>query len=91
MFDVREIQSSQTIYPQPATPGIAIANLNTIYVLKGMPVHQVGTIHLAVFQTGSGPQTRLSPELVGRNNDVSRGLPQGATLDANAGITLPGF
>lgn len=89
--DVRETGVSQTIYPVNATPGVAIANLNNRYLLKGMPVQQVTTVHATNVITPGGPVPTNVLELVGRQNDISRGLPQGAIFDGLGGLTLPAF
>jgi len=86
-LDVQETSLCQTIYPGTAPPGIAILNLNVAYLRRGFPVQQMTTLHLTVpFATGV-PTT--FPELFGRTTDLFRGLPQGATLDAFSGVTLP--
>lgn len=88
MLDVREVIISTTQYPGTAPPGICVGPVNFAYLLRGMPVQQVGTLHLTTPIATGVPTT--FPELVGRPTDLGRGIPQGATLDAFAGVTLPG-
>lgn len=87
VLDVRETITSIS-FPPPTTPAVAVANLNFGYLLRGLPVQQVGTIHFATFL--APPNNPVSfPEIVGRPTDVFRGIPQGATLDALGGYTAP--
>lgn len=86
VLDVRETIISISL-PPPTTPAIVIGNVNLAYLLKSLPVQQVGTLHFATLLATGNPIT--FPEVAGRPTDLFRGLPQGATLDAQGGATLP--
>lgn len=88
ILDVRETIVSTTIYPA-ASPGVCVGGLNYLYLLRGMPVQQLGTLHFTIIP-GVPPTPVTVPEISGKYTDLSIGLPQGAQLDALGGFTLPG-
>lgn len=86
-IDVRETLASTTLVPT-TTPAVPVAGLNFSYLLRKLPVQQVGTVHFATLTVPPFSPV-LFPEVVGEPTDICRGLPQGATNDVLLGLTLP--